>query len=151
MTFGETAMKTRYFALILGLVFLAIGILGFVPALRTTAPDMPPLAMDQHYGLLFGLFPVNWLHNVVHILFGLWGVLAYRSYGGARTYAISVAVIYAVLTLMGFFPVLQTTFGLVPLYGHDIWLHAAIAIAAAIFASMREEVRTTGADYGVRR
>lgn len=144
-------MKTRYFALIIGLVFLAIGILGFVPTLRTMEPDMPPLELSQHYGLLFGLFPVNWLHNVVHILFGIWGVLAWRSFGAARAYAASLAVIYAVLTAFGFFPGLATLGGLAPLYGNDIWLHAAIAIVAAIFASMRTTVRTTGSDYGLRR
>jgi hypothetical protein len=44
-----------------------------------------------------------------------------------------VAIIYAVLAVMGIIPGLNTTFGLIPLYGHDIWLHAVIAIAAAYF------------------
>lgn len=144
------AMKTRYFALVMGLVFLAVGILGFVPGLLTTDPAMPPMLVDGSYGLLLGLFPVNVLHNVFHVLFGLWGVMAYRSYTAARWFAGSTAVIYGVLTLMGFFPGLNTLWGLVPLYGHDIWLHGAIAIVAAIFASMRE-TRPAHTDYGLRR
>ena len=80
-----------------------------------------------------GLFPVNALHNVVHIIFGIWGIAAYRSYTGARSYSKAVAIIYAVLAVMGIIPGLNTTFGLIPLYGHDIWLHAVIAIAAAYF------------------
>lgn len=83
------------------------------------------------------LFPVNWLHNLVHLAFGVWGLVASRGFGGARGYARAVAVIYAVLAVMGLIPVLRTTFGLIPLYGHDIWLHFAIAAVAAVFGFMR--------------
>ncbi len=129
-------MRTRYFALALGIGFLAAGVLGFVPALRTSPAGLPPLQWDAHYGLLLGLFPVNVLHNAVHLLFGLWGVLAYRSFGAARGYAGVVAIVYAVLTLMGVFVPTNTVWGLVPIFGHDVWLHAVIAVAAAIFAML---------------
>lgn len=127
-------MATRYFALVYGIVFLLAGILGFVPALLTppeAAPaGGPPPVAD---GRLFGVFPVNAAHNAVHILFGIWGLIAYRALVAARTYARSVAVIYAILMVMGFFPGLNTLWGLVPLYGHDIWLHAILAAVAAYF------------------
>jgi hypothetical protein len=126
-------MKTRYFALVMGIAFLAVGILGFVPALLTEPPAEHALAIETGHGLLLGLFPVNVLHNVVHLLFGVWGVVAWRSFQGSRVYARSVAVIYAILAVMGLIPVLATTFGLVPLYGHDIWLHAVIAAVSAYF------------------
>ncbi|WP_119459490.1 DUF4383 domain-containing protein [Rhodospirillaceae bacterium SYSU D60014] len=125
-------MQTRYFALIMGIIFLVVGIAGFIPALVTPAPT-EGMAVDAMHGRLFGLFPVNALHNLVHAAFGIWGIAAYRSFTGARTFAKVTAVIYAILLVMGFIPVLNTTFGLVPLYGHDIWLHALIAIAAAYF------------------
>jgi hypothetical protein len=35
--------------------------------------------------------------------------------------------------VMGLTPVLNTTFGLITLYGHDVWLHALLAIIAAYF------------------
>lgn len=141
-------MKTRYFALILGLAFLAIGILGFVPTLRTVESDMPAIDQAQHYGLLFGLFAVNWLHNLGHLAFGAWGVLAYYSFGAARIYAAAVAVVYAVLTVMGLVPGLNVLFGAVPLYGNDVWLHAIIAIVAAVFAS---QSMTERPGLGLRR
>lgn len=128
-------MKTRYFALILGLAFLAIGILGFIPTMRTVEPDMPAIDQSQHYGLLFGLFAVNWVTNALHLLFGIWGVLAYYSFGAARVYAAVVAVVFAILTVMGFFVGFRILFGTAPLYGNDVWLHAIIAVVAAIFAS----------------
>lgn len=126
-------MKTRTFALVMGIVFLIIGVLGFVPGLLTDPVDERHLAMGSGYGLLFGLFPVNVLHNVVHLAFGIWGVVVWRRFSPSRVFARSVAVVYAVLAVMGLIPVLATTFGLVPIYGHDIWLHALIAIVAAYF------------------
>jgi hypothetical protein len=128
-----TDMSTRYFSLALGIIFLLVGIAGFVPGLLQTPEQAADVQVTQSFGRLFGLFPVNALHNAVHIIFGIWGIAAYRSYTGARGYSKAVAIIYAVLTVMGIIPGLNTTFGLIPLYGHDIWLHAVIAIAAAYF------------------
>ncbi|MBX9633764.1 MAG: DUF4383 domain-containing protein, partial [Magnetospirillum sp.] len=82
---------------------------------------------------LFGLFPVNALHNLVHLIFGVWGLVVWRSFASSRIYSRSVAVIYALLAVMGLIPGLQTAFGLVPLYGHDIWLHGVIAVASGYF------------------
>jgi hypothetical protein len=120
-------MNIRYFALVYGAVFLLVGVAGFVPLLLT--PSATPAAT----GLLFGLFPVNALHNLVHVAFGIWGLLAFRGFGAARVYARTVAVVYAVFVVMGLIPVLNTVWGLVPLYGHDIWLHAVLAAVAAWF------------------
>ena len=125
-------MSTRTFALLFGIVFLAVGVAGFLPA---------PLTSDLHPGhpqveggrQLLGLFPVNMYHNAVHILFGLWGLLASRSLGGSVTYARGVAIIYAVLTVAGLVPNLQTVYGMIPLYGNDVWLHAVLALVAAYF------------------
>lgn len=134
-------MNTRTFALIFGLGFLAIGISGFIPGL-TSPPHAghPDLVVDQNYGQALGLFPVNLLHNIVHIAFGLWGLLAYKSLSAAKGYAKSVAIAYAVLMLAGFIPGLNTMFGLVPLFGNDIWLHALLAIVAAYFGFVHRDV-----------
>src|SRR4051812_28791821 len=113
-------MSTRNFALIFGIVFIAVGIAGFVPAL-VHPPEGGDIAMGGH-GMLLGLFPVNTLHNVIHLLFGLWGLAASRSAAGATTYARGVAIIYAVLTVAGLVPATADGFGYVPLYGKDVWL-----------------------------
>jgi hypothetical protein len=119
--------------MVAGVVYIVIGILGFVPPLLTLPAGAPPLAVDQAYGYLFGLFPVNILHSLVHLGVGVWGVLAARTLGAARTYAVSLAIIFGVLTVMGLVPGLSTVFGLIPLFGHDVWLHAVTAIVAAYF------------------
>ena len=92
-------------------------------------------------GRLLGLFPVNVLHDLVHLAFGIWGLVAYRSFSASKLYAKAVAIIYAVLVVMGFIPVLNTTFGLIPLYGNDIWLHVALALIAAYFGFRSESDR----------
>ncbi|MEX0760217.1 MAG: DUF4383 domain-containing protein, partial [Tistlia sp.] len=106
-----SAKAVGYFALIMGIVFLLVGIAGFVPGLvMEHQPAEGDVVADA--GLLFGLFPVNLLHNLVHLAFGIWGVAVFRRFGAARLYAQAVAVIYAVLAVMGFFEGLNTLFGL---------------------------------------
>jgi hypothetical protein len=126
-------MSTRTFALIFGIVFVAVGVLGFVPGVMHPAMGDHNVTMTRNYGDLLGLFPVNMLHNLVHILFGIWGLLAYRSLAGSKTYFRSVAILYAILTILGLIPAFDTTFGLIPIYGNDVWLHALLAIVAAYF------------------
>ena len=79
------------------------------------------------------LYPAFVLAILVHLLFGVWGIAAYRSFPAARTYGRSVAIVYGILTIMGLIPGLNTIFGLIPLHGNDVWLHALLAIIAAYF------------------
>ncbi len=130
-------MTLRNFALVYGVVFLGIGVLGFIPGLLQPPPaGAPTLAIETLYGYLLALFPVNVLHDLTHVAFGVWGLAAYRGMLAALTYARGVAIIYAVLAVMGLIPVLNTTFGLIPLFGHDVWLHALLAVGAAYFGWM---------------
>jgi hypothetical protein len=125
-------MTFQRFALIWGVLFLLAGIAGFVPQFLT--PAEPPLKVNTLHGLLFGLFPVNILHSLFHIAFGIWGLVASRrSAAASRLFAQATAVVYAILVVAGFIPGLNTLFGLLPVHGHDIWLHAILALPAAFF------------------
>jgi hypothetical protein len=110
-------------ALVFGVVFLLVGILGLVSA------GGMEMGADPAPAMLLGLFPVNLIHNVLHLIFGVWGLVASRSFSGAKTYATAVGVIYLVLAICGFF--IPTTFGFIPIGGNDIWLHAVIGIVLA--------------------
>jgi hypothetical protein len=129
-------MSTRQFAMLLGVAFLIVGALGFVPGItRMHEMPEPGLKIDgPGTGHLLGLFHVNPVHNVFHLLFGIAGITAARG-TWARGYCRFVAIAYAVLAVMGAIPnqTVNTLFGLCPLDGHDIWLHALIAVVAAIF------------------
>jgi hypothetical protein len=130
----------RTFALIFGVVFLAIGAAGFF-VLNPAGPGSTGggLTMTHGEGVLLGLFPVNTLHNIAHLLFGVWGVLAYRSLGGSRTYFRGIAIGYGLLTVLGLIEATRTFFGYIPLHGNDVWLHAVLAIAGAYFGFMHRE------------
>jgi hypothetical protein len=100
------------------------------------APEGHQLAVDMSHGYLLGLFPVNVLHNVLHLLIGAWGLLSSRSLSAARTYARGLAIFYGLLAVLGLIPHTNALFGLVPIHGHDVWLHAGSAPVAAYFGFM---------------
>ena len=127
-------MTTRNFAMAIGILYLVVGLLGFFPGLVTApATDAPHVAVDAGYGYLMGLFPINVFHNLVHLGVGIWGLSASRSLAGSLSFGRGLAIFYGLLTIMGLIPVLNTTFGLIPIFGHDIWLHAVSAAVAAYF------------------
>ena len=135
-------MTITSFARLYGIAFLLIGLSGFVPGL-SPAHDHPGLAVQAGLAMALGLFPVNLLHNLFHLVFGVWGLLAARNAGAARGYGKGVAVIYGLLTIMGLIPIADTTFGLVPIYGNDVWLHALLALVAGWFGFAHRD-RATG-------
>lgn len=130
----------RRFALVFGIVFLLVGAAGFIPGV-TLPHDHPDVMLKSGLGLLMGLFAVNVLHNIAHLLFGVWGLMASRSDAASSTYGKGVAIGYGLLTIMGLIPAmrLHTTFGFVPLYGHDVWLHAALAAVGLYFGFIHRQ------------
>ena len=116
------------FAQIFGVVYLLVGILGFIPPLVPGEIQGLLGPFEPFSGLLLGLFAVNWLHNVAHIAIGAAGLASYRSPAGARSYAIGVGVLYLLLFVIGL--ILPTVFGLLPLNGADNVLHIVSGIAA---------------------
>jgi len=140
-------MNTRNFALVFGIAYLAAGVLGLMPGLLMPMPaDAPPMRFDVLNGALLGLFPVNMLHTLVHLAIGLWGIAAFIGMSSPLLYARSLAVLYGVLGVMGLVPGLNTVFGLIPLHGHDVWLHLGTAAVAAYFGFRGDERRTHGVD-----
>jgi hypothetical protein len=128
-------MNARMFALVAGVIYLAVGLLGF------TATGMSMDASETAPRLL-GLFPLNVLHNIVHLAIGAWGLASYRSMNGSVAFARGLAILYGLLAIMGILPrPFNNTFGLVPIFGHDVWLHALTALVAAYFGFMAPRER----------
>ena len=133
-------MKARTFALVFGIIYLVAGLLGLVPATLVPPPaDTPPTHFTMMYGYLLGLFPVNIAHTALNLAIGAWGLAAGSGRASAVRYARALAVLFGALAVMGMLPVLNTAFGFMPLYSHDIWLHAVTALVAA-YVGWREPV-----------
>ena len=113
-------MDTRTMARLFGVVFLVVGILGFIPGITQMHSEHEGLVVGgPGHGYLLGLFHVNLAHNVVHLLFGVMGLAMGGTLGGARNYFRVVAVAYLLLTVMGLISAanMRNTFGLVPIHG----------------------------------
>jgi hypothetical protein len=129
------------FALLFGAVYALIGLLGFVPgALQPPPAGAPALSVGTAYGYLLGVFPVNATHDLIHIVVGVLGIVAASHLGRARLYCRAVAVVFALLTVMGLVPGADTTFGLAPIFGADVALHAVTTLASAYFGWFAREV-----------
>ncbi|AFY51148.1 hypothetical protein Nos7524_5431 [Nostoc sp. PCC 7524] len=131
----------RYCALIIGVVFLLLGLAGFTPALVSLPgtsesyipADVAPNAYAAGFGYIFGLFPTNFLHNLVRCAVGLWGITSYTSASSSRIFNRAFAVAYLVLAIMGLLPFAKTFFGFMPLFGNNVLINALSAIAAAYY------------------
>lgn len=110
-------MSLRSFALVFGVVFILIGLLGFIPGVTT----------DE--GLLLGIFEVSPLHNVIHLVSGLAALLGYKSNAYARMYFQIFGVVYAVVAVTGLVQG-STVLGLIDVNAADNVLHVVIAVAA---------------------
>jgi hypothetical protein len=112
-------------ARLLGIVFLLVGILGFVPGVTTELYDGLDFAGDGSEAELLGIFQVSVLHNIVHLLFGVAGLALANTASGARTYLIGGGALYLVLWLLGLIGGLDW----VPSNTADDWLHLVLGVA----------------------
>ena len=87
-------------AMLVGLVFLAVGVLGFIPGITTNYDELKFAGHDSDAQLL-GIFDVSILHNIVHLLFGVAGIALAKTIEGARTYLLGGGVIYLALAVYG--------------------------------------------------
>lgn len=110
-----------------GAVFLLVGVLGFIPGITTNTSD---LMMAGHHSeaMLLGIFQVSVLHNVVHLLFGIGGLVLGRTAAGATRYLVWGGVIYLVLGLYGVVIGLGTAANFVPVNVADNALHFGLGI-----------------------
>jgi hypothetical protein len=127
-------MKTSTFALVFGIVYLVAGLMGLIPLFLVPPPiDAPPTHFTMLYGYLLGLFPVNLVHSLLNIVVGAWGLSASSGRSNPLVFSRGVAILFGVLAIMGMLPMLNTTLGMLPLHGNDVWLHGATALIAAYF------------------
>jgi uncharacterized protein DUF4383 len=107
-------------ALLFGVVFLLIGILGFVPAV---APNE----------MLLNIFHVNPAHNAVHLLTGVIALVAgMAGVGASKTFFKIFGVVYGLVAVLGFVVGDGMLLGLISNNAADTWLHVGIAVVSLI-------------------
>jgi arginine exporter protein ArgO len=111
-----------------GAAFLLVGILGFVPGVTQDLGDIAFAGHDSEAELL-GLFQVSILHNLVHLLFGVLGLLAARAYDTSRNFLVVGGVVYLGLWLYGLVIDHQSDANFVPVNDADNWLHFGLGAA----------------------
>jgi hypothetical protein len=109
----ETRWNADFISTILGVVFVAVGLLGFIPN---------PLVYED------GFFHVNAAHNFVHLISG--ALLLVSPYFGVPVLMIrALAIVYTAIAIFGFIaPNVAELGGLIAMNMADHWLHAAIAV-----------------------
>jgi arginine exporter protein ArgO len=129
MTEVETRRSTaRGAALLFGIAFLLVGVLGFVPGI-TADYDALKFAGHESGAQLFGVFTVSVLHNLVHLLFGVLGVLAARANGSSRAFLMIGGGIYVLLWVFGLAMDRHSAANFLPLDNADDWLHLGLGLA----------------------
>jgi uncharacterized protein DUF4383 len=110
-------------ALLFGAIYLAVGIIGFLPFLGGS--------VTLTNSKLLGLFNINLLHNLGHIVIGIAGLAAAASLANSRRFCQVVGVILMLLGVLGVF--VANPLGLLYIGGLDIALHLVTGAVLAYF------------------
>jgi hypothetical protein len=108
-------MSLKRIAVIFGILFVAGGLLGFVPAVNPG-------------GKLLGMFDVNGAHNLVHIATGVVAlIVGFASDKASRIFFQVFGIVYAAVAALGFFYGNQPLLGMISNNVADTWLHVVVA------------------------
>lgn len=126
-----------------GAVFLLAGVLGFIPGITSNYQALS-FAGQGSEALLLAIFQVSILHNIVHLLFGVTGILMSRTNDQARNYLLYGGVVYLILWLYGTIIGHDTPANFVPVNTADNWLHLVLGVAMIALAILlsRNTTRT---------
>lgn len=141
MTTTPKYMAVQGAAVLIAGIFLVVGFCGFIPGLTT---DFGQLTWAGHAcgAKLFGVFAVSGLHNVVHLAFGVVGLVLMGSYAAARWYLIGGGLAYLALWIYGL-AIHPVTF--MPINDADNGLHftlgAAMVLLGLTLAGQRDPTK----------
>jgi hypothetical protein len=121
----------QWAAIGVGLAFLLVGVLGFIPGI-TTNYDMLSFAGHHADARLLGVFEVSVLHNIVHLAFGVVGLALAATFNGARGFLLGSGVVYLMLWLYGLVVDHDSAANFIPLNTADNWLHLGLAVGMLV-------------------
>lgn len=117
---------------VVAVVFLLLGLLGFLPGVTS---DFPALRFAGHHSdaMLFGALQVSVLHNLVHLLTGVGGLVLARTATGARAFLVGGGTFYLVLWLYGVVVDRDSGANFLPLNPAGDWLHLGLGLVMLAF------------------
>jgi hypothetical protein len=144
---GTPVQKT---ALIVGIVFLLVGIAGFVPGLTHSAEHLHGAGADSE-ALLLGIFQVSVLHNIVHLAFAIVGIAVAVNARASRLYLILGGLMYLIVWLYGLIAVGNAQLNFLPVNNADNWLHLGLAVGMVLLGIfVNREPRVTAGTHTAR-
>jgi hypothetical protein len=126
-------MAVQGAAVLVAAAFLIIGVLGFVPG-ATSHLDQLQWAGHHSGAMLFGMFAVSVLHNVVHVAFGIVGFMFARTYAASRAYLLAGGLGYLALWAYGLAMDHASALNILPVNGADNWLHFGVGVGMVLLA-----------------
>ncbi len=137
-------MAVQGAAVLVGAAFVVFGMLGFIPGV-TTRYDLLQWAGHHSGAKLLGVFTVSGLHNVVHLVLGVLGLLMARTYAKARAYFLIGGLVYLGLWVYGLLIDHGSPANFVPVNNADNWLHlglgALMLLLAGTLAGQRDPTK----------
>lgn len=138
-------MATRNFALLCGILMLAMGCLALIPTLNSGVESLPVLYVNTSYGLFLDLFPMNIFNKIALIVFGLSGMSCYfakHSHHYSIIFSKVVFWVMGTLAILGLFSQTNTLSGYWPLFGYEVLAHGVFAALGGYFGflSSREDI-----------
>lgn len=140
-THTAAAQPLQVAAGLVGVAFLAAGIGGFIPGLTTNVDDLELYGHTSGAELL-GLFEVSILHNLVHVVFGVAGLLLARALDGAKAYLVWGGVLYLLVAAYGWLVDHDHDANFLPVNDADNWLHVALGGAMVVLGTTLGRPRT---------
>jgi hypothetical protein len=136
-------------SMVVGAVFLLVGILGFVPGITSNFEELG-FAGHHSEAMLLGLFQVSALHNIVHLLFGAAGLVLARTAMGARSFLLYGGIIYLVLFVYGLVVPQDSDGNFVPLNSFDNILHLLLGVGMIALALILTRTHANAASVRIR-
>lgn len=121
-------------AMVFGVIFALVGILGFIPGVTNSD------------GFLLGIFHVDTIHNLIHLITGLVGIwLGSSSESGSKSWFQIFGVIYGLVAILGFVYGDDKILGFLTNNTADTWLHLVLA---AVLLAIGFGMSGAGSDMG---
>ncbi|MUN64635.1 DUF4383 domain-containing protein [Kocuria sediminis] len=95
--------------------------------------------------MLLGIFQVSWLHNIVHLLYGVAGLALTRSAAGARSFLLWGGLVYLVLWIYGLLVGPESPANVVPVNTADDWLHLVLGVTMVGLSFLRRDTHDRSA------